>query len=246
MTDRFTFRRLKKPLAVVALLALVTVTGALKAKEYISGKVWPEPKIVEPGSVGGPPADAIVLFGGKDLTAWEGGDKWEIADGVATAKGGGITTKQPFGDCQLHVEWAEPSVVTGSGQGRGNSGVYLQGNYEVQILDSYDNKTYFDGQCGSVYKQTPPLVNVCRKPGEWQSYDIIFEAPKFDASGNLTKPAFITALQNGVLILNHFQVEGASAWDAPPKYTAHEPKLPLSIQFHGNPVRFRNLWIREL
>ena len=246
MTNR-TPSRLRKYSSWVLVIALaLSATWASGAKEYISGKVWPEPKIVDPGPVGGPPADAIVLLGGSGMSAWEGGEKWKVADGVATAQGGGITSKQTFGNCQLHLEWAEPSVVTGSGQGRGNSGVYLQGLYEVQILDSYDNKTYFDGQCGSIYKQTPPLVNVCRKPGEWQTYDIIFEAPKFDASGKLTKPAFVTVLQNGVLILNHFQVEGASAWDAPPKYTAHDPKLPLSIQFHGNPVQFRNIWIREL
>lgn len=232
--------------SALAILFLSSATVVWGAKEYISGKVWQEPKIVDPGPVGGRPSDAIVLFSGNDMSAWEGGDKWEVADGVATAKGGGITSKQAFGDCQLHVEWAEPSVVTGSGQGRGNSGVYIQGLYEIQILDSYDNKTYFDGQCGAIYKQTPPLVNVCRKPGEWQTYDIIFEAPKFDDSGKLVKPAYVTALQNGVLILNHFQIEGASAWDAPPSYSAHAPKLPLSIQYHGNPVRFRNIWIREL
>jgi hypothetical protein len=244
MIQRLMSRRVKYSGTALAVLLLVATTAALTAKEYISGKVWPEPKIVDPGLI--MPSDAISLFSGNDMSAWDGGEKWEVADGEATAKGGGVTTKQSFGDCQLHVEWAEPSVVTGSGQGRGNSGVYLQGQYEVQILDSYDNKTYFDGQCGSIYKQSPPLVNACRKPGEWQSYDIIFEAPKFDASGNVTKPAFVTVLQNGVLVQNHFQIEGTSAWDAPPKYTAHEAKLPLSIQFHGNPVRFRNIWIREL
>jgi len=123
----------------------VLVLSAAVAKEYLSGKVWPEPKIIDPGQPGGAPSDATVLFGGTDMSAWQGGEKWQVADGVATAKGGGITSKQPFGSCQLHVEWAAPSVVTGSGQGRGNSGVYLQGLYEVQILDSYDNKTYFDG-----------------------------------------------------------------------------------------------------
>ncbi len=244
--DRFTSRTFRQAASLLGVGLVVSATCALAAKEYLSGKVWPEPKIVAPGPVGGPPADAIVLFGGKDMSAWEGGDKWKVADGVATAAGGGVTSKQAFGDCQLHVEWASPAEVSGSGQGRGNSGVYLQGNYEVQILDSYDNKTYFDGQCGAIYKQMPPLVNVCRKPGEWQSYDIIFRAPRFDASGKLEQPAYVTVLQNGVLIQNHFQIEGTSAWDAPPQYTAHAPKLPLQIQFHGNPVRFRNIWIREL
>lgn len=234
-------------LIVASITALFLVAPSLRAAtEYISGKVWAEPKIVDPGPAGGPPADAIVLFDGKDLSAWKGGDSWKIADGAATAHEHGITTKQAFGDCQLHLEWAEPAEVHGNGQGRGNSGAYFQGLYEVQILDSYNNKTYFDGQCGAVYKQTPPLVNVCRKPGEWQTYDIIFNAPKFDSAGKLEKPAYFTVLQNGVLILNHFEVEGTSSWEAAPKYTAHEPKLPLSLQFHGDPVRFRNIWIREL
>ncbi len=165
---------------------------------------------------------------------------------MVTVRGGGATTRQAFGDCQVHVEWATPDKVEGSGQGRGNSGVYLMGKYEVQILDSYDNETYYDGQAGSIYKQNPPLVNACRKPGEWQTYDILFSAPQFDAAGKLTKPAYVTVLQNGVLVQNHFQIEGSTAWDAPPAYSAHPDKLPLSLQDHGNPVRFRNMWVREL
>jgi len=230
-------------IAVVAALSTATL---LVADEYLSGKVWPEPKVIDPGPIGGPPADSIVLFDGKDMSAWQGGEKWKVADGVATVHGGGVTSKQAFGDCQLHLEWAAPEEVKGTGQGRGNSGIFLQGLYEVQILDSYDNKTYFDGQCGALYKQTPPLVNACRKPGEWQTYDIVYEAPKFDAAGKLEKPAYVTVLQNGVLILNHFQIEGATAWDAAPAYTAHAAKLPLALQDHGNPVRFRNIWVREL
>ena len=215
-------------------------------KEYKSGIKWPEPKIVDPGPPSGAPADAVVLFGGKDLSKWNGGERWVVADGVATPKGGGITTKDSFGDCQLHVEWASPEKVSGSGQGRGNSGVYLMGMYEVQILDSFNNKTYFDGQCGSVYKQRPPLVNVCRKPGAWQTFDIIFKAPRFDTAGKLKSPANITVLHNGVLIQNHFELLGKSAWHEAPRYVAHPAKAPLHLQFHGNPVRFRNIWIREL
>lgn len=214
--------------------------------EWKSGKAWPEPKVVDPGPPGGPPADAIVLFDGRDLSQWEGGEKWLIEGDVATIRGGGITSKQSFGDCQLHVEWASPEEVKGSGQGRGNSGVYLMGRYEVQILDSYHNETYFDGQCASIYKQHPPLVNVCRKPGEWQTYDIIFTAPRFEKDGTLKKPAAITVLQNGVLVQNHFELEGSTAWDRPPEYAAHPVKQPLQIQNHGNPVKFRNIWIREL
>jgi hypothetical protein len=227
---------------------LVLVASALGffAQEWKSGKVWPEPKVIDPGQPGAPPADAIVLFDGKDLSQWQAGEKWLIEEGVATVRGGGITTKQAFGDCQLHVEWASPVEVKGSGQGRGNSGVYLQGRYEVQILDSYKNETYFDGQCGAIYKQHPPLVNACRAPGQWQTYDIIFTAPRFDDAGKVTRPAALTVLHNGVLIQNHFQLEGSTAWDRPPQYEAHPAKLPIHIQDHGNPVRFRNIWIREL
>jgi hypothetical protein len=214
-------------------------------REWKSGVVWPQPKVVEPGPPGGPPSDAIVLFDGKSLAAWEGGEKWIIRDGCATSHEGGITTKQPFGDCQLHLEWAAPEKVEGSGQGRGNSGVYLMGKYEVQVLDSYNNDTYYDGQAAAVYKQHPPLVNACRKPGEWQSYDIVFTAPRFDDQGRLRSPAFVTVLHNGVLVQNHFELTGGTFWHQPPHYTAHPEKLPLHLQFHGNPVRFRNIWLVE-
>lgn len=220
--------------------------GYLCGEEYLSGKVWPEPKVVTPGHDGGPPSDAIVLFDGGDLSQFNGGEKWLIEDGVATVHGGGVTSKRAFGSCQLHVEWAAPAEVKGHGQGRGNSGIYLQGKYEVQILDSYENKTYYDGQAGALYKQWPPLVNACRKPGEWQTYDIIFDAPKFDAQGKLSKPGYVTVLHNGVLIQNHAELQGTTAWDRAPAYEPHADKLPLSIQDHGNPVRFRNIWIREL
>ena len=228
--------------AVALSLAGVVVLAAI---EYKSGIPWPEPKIIEPGEGTQPPSDAIVLFDGKDLSAWNGGEKWKIEDGAATVTGG-VTSKQSFGDCQLHVEWAEPAEVKGSSQGRGNSGIFLQSFYELQVLDSYDNLTYFDGQCGSLYKQYPPLVNCCRKPGEWQTYDIVFEGPRFADDGKLLKPAYLTAFQNGVLIQNHSELKGATSWDKAPTYTAHAPKLPISIQFHGNPVRYRNIWIREL
>ena len=226
---------------LVALLAL-----SLHADEWISGIPWPAPPVVNPGPVGGPPSDAVVLFDGKDLSQWNNADKWKVQDGYAISGGNDIQTKQAFGDCQLHVEWATPEKVEGSSQGRGNSGVFLMSLYEVQILDSYDNKTYFDGQAASVYKQNPPLVNACRKPGEWQTYDIVFEAPRFDPQGDLTRPAFVTVLQNGVLVQNHFQIQGTTAWDVPPKYKAHAAKLPMILQYHGNLVRFRNVWIREL
>ncbi len=240
----------RRRIAFFALIGVVFLVGAfvvaVEADEWISGIPWPTVKVVDPGTAGGPPSDAVVLFNGKDLTQWEGGDKWQVKDGVAVSAVAGIQTKQAFGDCQLHIEWASPGKVESEGQGRGNSGVYLMNTYEVQILDSYKNETYADGQAAAVYKQHPPLVNACRKPGEWQAYDILFEAPRFDGQGKLIRPAYVTVIQNGVVVQNHFEIQGATAWDAPPKYTAHAPKLPLSLQYHGNPVRFRNIWIREL
>jgi hypothetical protein len=241
--------RLRRATAAAA-IAGVFLFGLLllstHASEWVSGIVWPEPKVVDPGPVGGPPSDALVLFDGRDMSAWEQGQDWPVTNGAATAAAHSIHTKQAFGDCQLHVEWAAPKKVEGQGQGRGNSGVYLMGLYEVQVLDSCQNPTYFDGQAAAVYKQRPPLVNACRKPGQWQTYDILFEAPRFDAAGKLVRPAYVTVLHNGVLVQNHFQLLGASAWESPPAYAAHPAKLPLALQFHGNPVRFRNIWIREL
>jgi len=185
------------------------------------------------------------------LSQWQtesgGAPGWEVKDGVATVtKTGNIVTKQPFGDCQLHIEWATPAEVKGDGQGRGNSGVIFQERYELQVLDSYQNKTYFNGQAGAVYSQYPPLVNVCRKPGEWQTYDVIFHAPRFDDNGNLLKPGTITVLQNGVLVQDHVEIKGYTG-SVPGKYKAHPLKQPLLLQDHGgNPVRYRNIWIREL
>jgi hypothetical protein len=238
----------------VSLAACLLIAGPIWAwiEEYKSGIIWPSPPVVDPGvapaTVGGPaspPADAIVLFGGEDMSAWEGGDQWTIENGEAIVGGNGATTKQSFGDCQLHLEFATPVEVSGEGQGRGNSGVYFMGQYEVQILDSYNNETYFDGQCGAIYKQQPPTVNVCRKPGEWQTYDIIFEAPRFNAEGGLERPAYMTVLHNGVLIHNHFELQGITSYTEAASYKAHPEKLPIHLQNHGNPVRFRNIWIRE-
>lgn len=234
-----------RTLAVAAILIGGTC-AAFAVSEWKSGIVWPEPKIIDPGTATTAPSDAIVLFDGTNLDRWNGGERWKITDGVATASGGGISSKDNFGSCQLHLEFATPEVVKGKGQGRGNSGVYLMGKYEVQILDSYENTTYYDGQCASIYKQSPPLVNACRPPGEWQTYDIIFETPQFDAHKNLVRPGYVTVLQNGIVVQNHTELLGGTSYIAPPKYSPHPEKLPLSIQFHGNPVRFRNIWIREL
>lgn len=232
--------------------AAMSALGAAAAlqREYKSGVVWPEPVVVTPGAAcGDPPSDATVLFDGKDLSKWNGGEKWEIKDGYAIVKGSDITTKASFGDYQLHVEFATPAEVKGSGQGRGNSGVFLANRYEVQVLDSVDNKTYFDGQCASLYKQSPPMVNVCRKPGEWQTYDIIFTAPRFDEQAKEVKvlvPGYVTVIHNGVVVHNHFELKGGTHYDRPASYEKHPLKQPIRLQNHGNPVRYRNIWIREI
>lgn len=197
---------------------------------------------------GAAPSDAVVLFDGTNADAWSGGDKWKIEDGalVVAPKGGDIRTKQGFGDVQLHVEWATPKEVSGNGQGRGNSGVFLMDRYEVQVLDSYQNETYPDGSAGAIYKASAPLVNVSRPPGEWQTYDIVFRAPRFNADGSVAKPATITVLHNGVLIQDHHVLKGTTFHDRPHAYEKHADKLPIRLQDHGNPVRFRNIWVREL
>jgi len=212
-----------------------------------------EPKIINPGPVGGPPSDAIVLFGGKDLSQWQslnGGEaKWLVKDGAIEVVGrtGDIVSKQDFGDMQLHIEWATPAEVKGTGQGRGNSGIFLQGRYEIQVLDSYDNQTYFHGQAGAVYKQYAPLVNASRKPGEWQTYDIVYHAPKFDESGGVVKKATVTVLHNGVLVQDNVEILGSTTnEEVQPVYTKHPPKAPIRLQDHGNPTRFRNIWVRPL
>jgi hypothetical protein len=221
----------------------------------------PAPPIITPGTcstldqAGTAPSDAMVLFDGKDLNNWtsttEGKEtKWVVKDGamMPTPHSGMIRSKQKFGSCQLHVEWATPTKVEGEGQGRGNSGVFLMGQYEVQVLDSYNNKTYPDGQAGALYGRKVPLVNACRKPGEWQSYDIIFHRPVFEG-GKVVKRATFTVLHNGVLIQDHYELTGGTQWKGPhavTSYVPHGDKGPIELQDHGNPVLFRNIWIREL
>ena len=212
------------------------------------------PRVVDPGPAPtGPtavPADAIVLFDGTSLDAFRGRDgaaKWVIADGAMQANlTGDIETKAEFGDCQLHIEWATPTAAKGSSQARGNSGVFFFGRYEVQVLDSFDNPTYADGQAAAIYGQTPPLVNACRKPGEWQSYDIVFTAPRFGDDGTLQAPARVTMLHNGVLVHLDQEVFGPTAHRAMPSYKAHAEKGPIRLQDHGDPMRFRNFWVRPL
>jgi len=243
-------RKLLHRNAILPVVALTTVVAGVAScsvsQEYLSGIEWQEPPVVTPGKTDtDAPSDAVVLFDGKDLSAWENGDQWKIEDGVAIVQNTDITTKQSFGDCQLHIEWSAPVPATGESQGRGNSGVFLMDRYELQVLDSYDNETYFDGQAGAIYKQTPPMVNAMRPPGEWNTYDIIWTAPKFKADGSLKLPACITALHNGVLVLNHFELLGNTPFNEAPNYEQHG-KLPIHLQNHGNPVRYRNIWVREI
>ena len=219
-----------------------------KATEIYEPKA---PKITPGEAAGAAPSDAIVLFNGKDFSEWVGKDgaspKWEIKDGVMTVvKGtGDIKTKRTFGDVQLHIEWRSPSVIVGEGQGRGNSGIFLQERYELQVLDSYESQTYSNGQAGSIYKQHIPLVNATKKPGEWQTYDVIYTAPRFSNNGRLVSPAYITVLHNGVLIQNHSQIWGPTEYKGLPVYMSHD-KGSIILQDHSNPVSYRNIWIREL
>jgi hypothetical protein len=231
---------------MVTVCAVLAAPYCGRAQEYLSGMKWQEPPVVTPGKTNAdPPSDAIILFDGKDLLAWENGENWKVKDGVATIGKGDIKTKQSFGDCQLHIEWSAPNPPKGHSQGRGNSGVFLQDHYEVQVLDSYNDKTYFDGQASAIYKQRPPMVNAMRPPGEWNTYDIVWDAPQFKDDGSLKSPAYITVLHNGVLTQNHFAVEGATPFNEVPHYEKHG-KLPIHLQDHGNPVRYRNIWVREI
>jgi len=211
-------------------------------------EIWaPVPPVVRPGEGAAPPSDAVVLFDGTSLAEWRD-PKWRIEDGAVTvvAGGGSLVSRRELGDVQLHIEWRTPAKVDGEGQGRGNSGIFLMERYEVQVLDSYENATYVNGQAGAIYKQHPPLVNASRGPGEWQSYDIIFIAPRFRSDGTVERPATFTVFQNGVLIQNHVVAKGTTTNIGVPKYKAHPPKAPLSLQDHKNPVSYRNIWIREL
>lgn len=218
----------------------------------------PQPKIIDPGTAstadapGRPPSDATVLFDGKDTSHWRDGGrnptKWVLDNGaLASVPGSGYAfSKEEFGDCQLHLEFAEPTPPKGRDQGRGNSGVFFcNGTFEIQVLDSYDNITYPDGQCAAIYGQHPPLVNACRKPGEWQTYDILWTAPKF-ADGKLVSPAYATIIHNGVAVHNHVELYGPTDHRVRRPYTPLPPKGSIGLQDHGNPVRYRNIWVREL
>lgn len=251
-----------KSRAVLVAASLSLAAGGLHAqpKDWpVHDRTRPLPPVVTPGdsciqeTPARPPSDAVVLFDGKDLSAWRsqkvvGPAAWKVENGYfEVAKGtGGIETKQGFGDCQLHIEWMSPSPAVGADQDRGNSGVFLMGMYEVQVLDSYESVTYADGQASALYGQSPPLVNACRPPGQWQIYDIVWEGPRFDKDGKVVRPARATVLHNGVVVQHASVLTGPTAHKARPPYKVHSDKLPIALQDHSHPVRFRNLWIREL
>jgi Domain of Unknown Function (DUF1080) len=255
---------------ILALASLAYMTAFLVAQEPAKPKpedteVWePVPNIVTPGSTcADPPSDAIVLFDGKNLDQWVSAQdhspaRWEVANGILTvskAKGvGNIETKRSFKNYQLHIEWRIPENITGTGQARGNSGVFLASTgtgddgYELQVLDSYNNKTYVNGQAASIYKQSPPLVNPNRKPGEWQSYDVVWTAPTFNEDGSLKTSAFVTVFFNGVLVQNHFQLKGQTLYVGQPFYKKYD-SAPIKLQAHGDksePLSFRNIWVRNI
>ena len=215
----------------------------------------PMPPVVPPGPAGPPvppPADAVVLFDGKTTAQWTDSKghpvRWKVENGYmeVVPKTGGIRTLKGFGDCQLHIEWMAPAPAKGTGQDRGNSGVFLMDLYEVQVLDCYENKTYADGMTAAIYGQFPPMVNACRPPGEWQTYDIVFHRPRFDGNGQLLAPVRLTAFHNGVLVHECAVPTGPTAHKARPPYKMHAEKLPISLQDHDHPVRYRNIWVREL
>ena len=219
----------------------------------------PVPKVITPAvKVGDAPSDAIVLFNGKDLASFESAKDGSAAlwtfkpadteGGVTVNPGkGDIRTKQSFGDCQLHIEWRSPMEPDSlKGQKKGNSGVFFFERYEVQVLNCYQNTTYTNGQAGSIYKQTPPLVNACRKPGEWQTYDIIFTAPRWRKNGSMEKPGYLTVIHNGIIVQNHTEIQGTSEYIGPPIVKAHGMKGQIKLQDHGNLVSYRNIWVREL
>ena len=248
-------------LIILMLAHFALINGQGQVTYNIHDENRPQPKVVMPSSFSSmaePPSDAIVLFGGRDLSEWVSSSnnkaKWLVQDNYfeVRKKTGKISTVREFGDVQIHLEWATPKTIEGKGQGRGNSGVFFMSKsgvshgYEVQVLDSYNNATYPDGQASAIYGQYPPAVNASAEPGVWQTYDIIFLRPRFDNSGKLEKPAYLTVLHNGVLVHSNREVLGPTTHKVRTNYSAHPDRLPIALQDHGNPVRYRNIWVRDL
>jgi hypothetical protein len=241
-------------IAVIAIATNSLFTNAQRTGDPKLTEVWnPVPAKITPGKTSADaPSDATVLFNGKDGSAWQMTNgkefNWKLDSGFMQVKPGtgNIQTKQGFGSCQLHIEWRTPHIVKGEGQGRGNSGIFLMSRYELQILDNYNNRTYSNGQAASMYKQRMPLVNACRPPGEWQTYDIIFTAPVFNADSSVRSVARITVIHNGVLVQNNTEIWGGTEYIGIPEYKMHDNRMPIILQDHGDLISFRNIWIREL
>jgi hypothetical protein len=246
---------MKRMLWIVGLSAGLVGAAAAQEQWPIHDMNRPQPPVVTPGPAGPPapaPSDAVVLFDGRSLAGWTDAKgqpaRWKVEKGFmeVVKDTGAIRTVKGFGDCQLHVEWMSPSPAEGAGQDRGNSGVFLMDIYEVQVLDCYGNTTYADGMTAAIYGQHPPLVNACRPPGEWQTYDIIFHRPRFDKDGKVLAPARMTVFFNGIIVHECARLTGPTANKARPPYKMHADRLPISLQDHGHPVRFRNIWVRDL
>ena len=253
----------KKVSLLIATAMIATASFAQKGDPKLTEFYSPVPKVITPGKLNtNAPSDAIILFDGKNLSEWVSTEDttkeaaWIVAKKVLTVKKslGNIQTKRTFTDYQMHIEWRIPANITGEGQARGNSGIFLastgkgDAGYEMQILDNYNNATYVNGQAGSIYKQSIPLVNVCKKPGEWQAYDIVWTAPRFNEDGTVKIPAHVTAFHNGVLVQNNYELKGETAYIGAPVYKKHGPS-PIKLQAHGDksePISFRNIWIRDL
>ena len=255
---------MKRTVCLLSMAIIVSMNVRAQSGDPKLTEVWtPVPKIVTPGATNNDaPSDAVILFGGKNLDEWvsvkdpKNPAEWTVADGVITVNKskGNIQTKRSFTDYQLHIEWKIPANITGSGQARGNSGVFLASTgpgdegYEMQVLDCYNNTTYVNGQTASIYKQSIPLANACKKPGEWQTYDIIWTAPRFNDDGTLKSPARVTALHNGVLVQNNYELKGVTKYIGSPEYKKHGAS-PIKLQAHGDPsepISYRNIWVREL
>ncbi|MDB4912824.1 MAG: putative multi-domain protein [Gemmatimonadetes bacterium] len=251
------------PKSILAVAGAILITAPLAAQKPADTEIWePVPRVVTAGATDrDAPSDAVKLFDGRNLDEWvstrdKSAARWTVTDGLMTVdkSAGNIETKRRFRSYQLHIEWRIPSDITGTDQGRGNSGIFLastgdgDAGYELQILDSYQNKTYVNGQAGSIYKQSIPLVNPSRKPGEWQSYDVIWTAPMFNVDGSVKSPAYVTAFHNGVLVQSHFALTGETRYIGKPEYTKYE-SAPIKLQAHGDksaPISFRNIWVRDL
>jgi hypothetical protein len=244
---------MRRVIGAAVMVVVLAGLGTAWGQRYLSGILWPQPPVVTPGEGGAAPSDAVVLFDGSNFDEWDGAKGWKADEDKAFTVKGAIRTKKSFGDMQLHLEFATPKETKDKkgrelkGQARGNNGIgIMSARYEIQVLDNYENTTYPEGSCGSVYNQRPPMVNASRKPGEWQTFDIVFTAPRFGEDGKVQKPGYVTVFHNGVVVQNHTEILGSTLFDKENVYSKHPEKQPIVLMYHGDPVRFRNIWVREV